>query len=77
MKRWISLGVFTIVGCSNAPIAGTLDTIFPSHVTPKKLPTRPIDDDRIPSPRLPDPELDRPPPDRNLPTLRPLDELPR
>jgi hypothetical protein len=62
----------SLAGCSNAPIAGTLDTLFPSRPPlPRDQPIRPEGSGpRIPeSPSLPEPDL----PGRRLP---PIESLP-
>jgi hypothetical protein len=50
MRRILPLLVLALTGCSNAPIAGFLDTCFPSRARASA--------DRIPPPNLDD----RPPP---------------
>ena len=76
MRKPISLLIALIgallAGCSNAPIAGTMDTIFPSKLSRK--PNRPlrdnldIDRDPLPTPDLSFRERDKddslPPPSR-------------
>lgn len=47
MARLLLFGLLFLPGCSNAPIAGTLDCIFPSRVRP--------------SPTVVDPDRERPP----------------
>jgi hypothetical protein len=89
MKKWWWICWLGFAGCSNAPIAGTLDTLFPSRPRlPDKTrpdgdvvrpPTDPLPEPDLPGRRLPpiDTLPDRNLPDRNLPELRPLDPGPR
>jgi hypothetical protein len=60
MRRILPLLVLAFTGCSNAPIAGFLDTCFPSRAkaNPDQIPA-PKFDDRLPPV---DPILPGPPP---------------
>ena len=72
----IALYAFGLAGCSNAPIAGTMDTLFPSKVTrtrnpdPRDLFDR--DRDPLPPPDLRSRDRDR---DDSLPPPRNAGEL--
>jgi hypothetical protein len=51
MRRFVPLTVLVLGGCSTAPVADTLDCLFPSKAGRNPdYPTRPPDDDRIPPP---------------------------
>ena len=71
------IGILCATGCSNAPLAGTLDTLFPSRpALPRDNTIRPdpfIPGPAIPDrPKLPDPDL----PGRRLPPLETIPDRP-
>ena len=65
--RYLALIPFlAVLGCSNAPLAGTLDCIFPSKIG-KHGPANPkADGDTLPPPNLPTRPEDPVPPRGNL-----------
>jgi hypothetical protein len=65
MPRLLLLGLALLPGCSNAPLAGTLDCVFPSRMKPPPVvPDLNRDLDRAPDPIRP---IDR----RGLPPVEP------
>jgi hypothetical protein len=81
MKHLALFLILAATGCSNAPLAGTLDCLFPSKVG-KHGPVNPRPDESLPPPNLPtrpeDPlpprgSLDSNPRDRKDDKWKPLD----
>ena len=52
MRYFALFVIFTAAGCSNAPLAGTLDCLFPSKLG-KHGPVNPRPDESLPPPNLP------------------------
>jgi Wiskott-Aldrich syndrome protein len=65
MKRTLALLLLLTTGCSNAPIAGTMDRFWPSHVTVPPPTPSPATSPLLsgpPPPPAPPPSTPPPPP---------------